>query len=136
MHGQDRFRPRSDALGHVGRVEVERPRIDVGEHGSRPPARDRLGSRIERERGADHLVPGPDPQCVEHEHKRVRAVGHSDRMRGFEETGRLLLEGAHFGAEDELPALEDAVHRRPNVGEERSVLRLDVGERDGHGGPV
>ena len=85
----------------VGRVEVQRRRVDVGEDGRRADARDRLGGRVERERGADHLVAGADPDRVEHEHDRVGAVRDADRLLDAEVLGRLALEALDLGAEDE-----------------------------------
>ena len=74
-------------------IEVERDRIDVREHRRRATPGDRLGGRIERERGADDLVAGADLERVEHEHERVGAVRDADRLLDAEVGGRLLLEG-------------------------------------------
>ena len=81
VHGHDRLRPLRDAALDVGRVEVERDGIDVGEDRRRAAPRDRLGGRVERERRADHLVARADPERVEHEHERVGAVRDADRTR-------------------------------------------------------
>ena len=77
--------------------------VDVGEDRRRADARDRLGGRVERERRADDLVAGADPERVEHEHERVGAVGDADRLRHAEVLGRLALEALDLGPEDEPP---------------------------------
>ena len=100
------------------------------------PARDRLRRRIERERRADHLVAGPDPERLEHEDERIRAVRDSDRIRGAEEAGGLLLERPHFGPEDELPESRTPCEALLQLLEEGRVLRLDVDVGDSHGGAV
>ena len=106
VHGHDRLRPRGDPPLDVGRVEVQRRRVDVGEDGRRAAAGDRLGGREERERRADHLVARADPERVEHEHERVGAVRDADRLLDAEVLGRLALEALDLGAEDEAAALE------------------------------
>jgi hypothetical protein len=130
MDGEDRFGalgdPRSDILG----VEIHRRRVHVGEDGRRPTPRNRLGSRVERERRADHLVTRSDAERVEHEHERIGAVGDADGVFHAEIAGGLALERSNVGAEDEIAALEHAVDRLANARNERSVLRFYVNERD------
>ena len=106
---------RGDVLG----VEVERRRVDVGEHRRRAAAGDRLGGRVEGERGADHLVARADPHRVEREHERVGAVRDADGARHAEVPGRLALEGLDVRPEDE---------RRPDSSTSRDPL-LDSGIR-------
>ena len=89
VHRHDRLRPRRDARGDVVGIEVERDRVDVGEHRRRAGAGDRLRRRVERERRADHLVAGADPHRLEREHERVGAVRDADRVRHAEIGGRL-----------------------------------------------
>ncbi len=80
VHGHDRLRPLRDPPLDVGRVEVQRRRVDVGEDGRRAAPGDRLGGRVERERRADDLVALADAERVEHEHERVGAVRDADRL--------------------------------------------------------
>ena len=77
-------------------------RVDVGEDRRGAALRDRLGSRVERERRADHLVAGADAERVEDEDERVRAVRDADRLRDAEIGGRLVLERRDVRPEDEL----------------------------------
>ena len=137
MDGHDRLRPGRDPLHDVGRVEVQRRRVDVREHRRRTAANDRFGRRVEREGRADDLVTGPDPHRVEDEHQRVRPVRDADRLRNAEVAGGLVLERIHVRAEDELPRLEDALELVEQLGDQRRVLRADVNQRDrGHAGQV
>ena len=130
MDGHDRLRVRSDSLGDALRIEIERLRVDVREHRGRAHARDRLRSRVERERRTDHLCPCTDLERVEHEDQRVGAVRDPDRLSDTEIARRFLLEGADVRSEHELPALEHVVDRDLQLWEQRRVLRLDVDQRD------
>ena len=98
--------------------------------GVAPDAGDRLGGRVERERGADHLVAGADAHRLEREHERVGAVGDADRMRHVEVRGRLALERLDLGPEDEAARLEHLGEALLELRDERRVLRLDVDERN------
>jgi hypothetical protein len=137
MHGQDRLRLRRDSPPHVVRVEVHRRRVDLGEDRGRPPARDRLGRRVERERRGDHLVPRSDPERVEGQHQGVGPVRDADRVLDAEVRRGLLLEGPQLRAEDEPARVEDFGDSLLQLVQQRRVLRLDVNERDlRHGAPV
>ena len=48
--------------------------------GIAPVARDRLGGRVERERGNDDLVARPDAHRAQRDRDRVGAVRHADRV--------------------------------------------------------
>jgi hypothetical protein len=134
MHGHDRARAACDARGDVLRVEVARRRIDVREDGDGAAAHDRLGGRVEGERGADHLVAGADPERVEHEDERVGAVRDADRLAHAQVLGGLTLERRHVRAEDEDARIDDLGEDALQLRDQRRVLRLDVNEGDpGHG---
>ena len=115
VHGHDRLRPRRDPRGHVLGVEVQRGRVDVGEDGRRADACDRLGRRVERERGADDLVAAPDSERLEREDERVGAVRDADRMRDAEKRGRLVLERLDLGPEDEATRLAERPRSAPRA---------------------
>ena len=117
MHRHDRARPRVIARGDVLGIEVVRRGIDVREDGRRAAPRDRLGRRVEREGGADHLVAGADAERVEHEHDRVRAVRDADRLLHAEVLRRLPLERLHVRAEDERARLEHLGERALQLAE-------------------
>ena len=130
VHRHDRARPRRHAALDVGRVEVERLRVDVGEDRRRADARDGLGRGVEREGGADDLVPGPDLERPEHEHDRVGPVRDTDRPGHAEVRGGLFLEGADVRAEDELAPVENVRKPLLQLGKKRSVLRRRLKERN------
>ncbi len=130
MHRENRLGARSDALGHTLGVEVERLRVDVGEHRRRADSGDRLGRRVERESRADDLVSLSDPERLEYEDDRVRSVSDPYGLAYPEVTRGLLLERLDVRTEDELPFLEHVVDRRLELREERRVLRLHVDEGD------
>jgi hypothetical protein len=136
VDGHQRLRPRRDPPLDVGRVEVQRLRVDLGEDGCRAAAHDRLGGRVERERRADDLVAVPDPERVEDEHDRVGAVRDADGLLDAEELGRLAFEALNLGPEDEAARLERLREGRLKLRDERRVLRLDVNVRNRrHGEP-
>ena len=130
MHRHDRFRPLGDPALDVGRIEIEGHRIDVREDRGRAAPHDRLGGRVERERGADHLVAGADLHRVEDDHEGVRAVRDADRLRHAEVRGGLLLEGSELGAADELAGVEDGAEAPLQLGDQGLVLRANVNERN------
>ena len=132
VHRHDRLRLLGDPALDVGRVEVQRDRVDVGEHGRRAAPRDRLGRRVEGERRADHLVAGADAHRVEHEHERVGAVRAADRLLRPEQLRCFALEGLDLGAEDEPAGLQGARKRLLQLRNQRRVLRLDVNVGDRH----
>ena len=83
VDGHDRLRPRGDPALDVLGIEVQRHRIDVREDRRRAGAGDRLGGRVEGERGADHLVARvrcPSP--------RARARARRCRSRRRSRAGR------------------------------------------------
>ena len=135
MDGDDRLRPRRDALGHICSIEVQTGRIDVAEDGCRASARDRLGRGEEGEGRADDLVPRPDPERVEHDHERVGAVRDADRVVDAEVRRGFALEGLDVGAEDEASRVDDLRESLVQLAENGRVLRSHVNERN-HKRPV
>jgi hypothetical protein len=135
VDGHQRLRPSRDASCDVGRIEIERRGLDLGEDGRRAAPRDRLGRRVERERRADHLVARADPERVEDEHERVGAVSDPHRLLHAQVLGCLALEALDLRAEDEAAALERPGERLFQLRDERRVLRLhvNVGYRRHHG---
>jgi hypothetical protein len=102
-------------------------------------------SVVERERGADHLVAGADPERVEDEDEGVRPVRDPHCIGHAEVGGGLLLEGAHLRAEDEPARVDNRPEAILQLLDQGRVLRLDVNVRNGHeatgggtptGGPV
>ena len=122
-----------DLCGNVIVRDVQRDRIDVGEHRRRTAPGDRLCGRVEREGRADHLVARPDLERVECEHERVGAVGDADGLPDAEVGGGLLLERVVVRTANELPAVEHLAEPRLQLGNQRLVLGMDVNERDRHG---
>ena len=136
MHRHDRPRPLGHLGGDVLGIDVQRDRVDVGEDRCRAGAHDRLGRRVERERGADHLVAGADLERVQDEHERVGAVRDPDRPRHSQVDGRLLFEGLHVRSQDQRARLEHFLEPRENLRYQTRVLRPYVNERDRHREPV
>ena len=132
VHGDDRPGPLGHGRVHRGGVEVERGRVDVGEHRAGAGAGDRLGRRVERVGGADDLVPRADQEALERQDQCVGAVGDGDGLPGTHRVGHLLLERLDVGAEDEAARVDDVAGRALHVVEQVLVLAADVHQRDGH----
>ena len=66
-------------LHGLGR-DAERFEVDVAEHRRGARRRDRLGTRVERERRHDDFVAWSDPHRAQRDRQRVRAVGDADCM--------------------------------------------------------
>ena len=89
---------RGGAVGDRGRggrgIEVERARVDVGEHRPGVLVEDRVGRGDERERRGHDLVAGLDADRAQPEVQRGGAGGHGARVRDAEPRGEGLLEGS------------------------------------------
>ncbi len=128
MDRDDGARPLGHLRGSVVEVEIERGRVDLREDGRRTAARDRFRGRIERERGADHLVAGTDTERLQGEHQRIGAVCDPDRPLHAEVRGCLLLEGPVVRAPDEALAVEHLAERGLEPRNQRLVFGSDVNE--------
>src|SRR5262249_5439540 len=126
MDGHDRLRPRRDPGGHVLGIEVQRDRVDVREDRRRTSPRDRLGGRVERERGTDDLVARADLHRVEDEDESVGAVGDADRVWDAEVVGGLALERLDVRAEDEGSGVDDRLEAALELRDERRELRFYI----------
>src|SRR5439155_11976983 len=80
MHREDGPRSLAHSRCGVGRIEVQRRAVDVGEHGRGPALENRLGRREEGERRTHDLVTWPDPERVEDEDERVGSVRDADAL--------------------------------------------------------
>ena len=131
VHGHDRLRPRRDPRGDVLGIEVQRRRVDVGEDRRRAAARDRLGRRVERERRADDLVAGADPERVERR-ARARRCRWRRRPSPARRGSRPPRARSALTFGPRMNVARPRARRRiaSQLGHERRVLRLDVNERD------
>src|SRR5205823_7730749 len=74
------------------RVEVERARIDVGEHGSRALVDEAVRARLERVRARDHLVARTERSSVAQQVESGGPTRDGDGVRGTDALGEGLLE--------------------------------------------
>ena len=81
VHRHDRAGARRDRGLDGGRDRGCRSRPRCRRRPASPDRGDRLGRRVERERGADDLVAGLDAERAQRDHERVGAVGHADAVR-------------------------------------------------------
>src|SRR5581483_3120155 len=114
----------------VGRIDVERDRIDLGEYRGRAAPSDRLGGRIERERGTHDLVAVADPERVENEDDRIRAVRDAEGLPDAEKGRSLAFEALDLRPEDEPPRLQRPPEGVLELRDQRCVLRADVNVRN------
>src|SRR6185503_12310981 len=81
-------------------------------------------------RDRDDLVARPHPERVQDQLDRRGAVRDADRLGRLAEGGELLLKRPRLGGVDEGLALEHARDRGLDLRADRTVLRLQVDERD------
>ena len=140
VHRHDRARAVGDGVGQAVRVQVERRRVDVDEHGHRAQHGRGLGGRDERERRADHLVAGAYAERHQRDLDRVGAVAHAERGRravgravdAVEVAGELGLEVGDERAAHEGAAVEHGRERGVVLGAEGVDLRAQVDHLEGH----
>ena len=136
VHGQDHPRARRDGGRDAVRVQTERRRIDVDEHGPGSELERSRGGGDERERRGHHLGVGADAERVENQLDRVRPRAETDRVV-YTQVGRALgLERLAFGAQDELAAPQDVPDRRLDLRLDLLVLPRQVELRDLHWNPA
>ena len=134
VDGHDRLRLRRDPACDVLGVEIERRRIDLGEHRRRADPGDRLGRRVERERR--DRSPRPRARCP---WRRARSRGHRCRWRRRPSPGRRGSRRlrARRRRRSGRRRTGRSRARRANaclqLRNQRRVLRLDVDEGDLHG---
>ena len=83
-----------------------------------------------REGRADHLVPGSDLQGHHGEEQGVRARGDKEPFPESRECGHFGFKDFGFRPQQELPGLKHRHHRRREFLPQRSVLGIDVKERN------
>ena len=88
----------------LGRIEVERRRVDVGEDRASRRAR-AIASAVAKNVNAGQITssPGPIPSASSDEHERVGAVGDADRLLDAEVLGGLALEPSTSGPKMKRP---------------------------------
>jgi hypothetical protein len=132
MDGNDRAGARRDRSGHRRRVDVEGERIDVDETRRRAKTHDRPRCREERERRGDHLVAGTDAERHERDDQRVGSRRHADGVSDADRGRDLVLQRLDLRTTDEALAVTDAGDRRKDVVAQRTVLLLQIEQRDVH----
>ena len=80
--------------------------------------------------------PAPIAERLHRQQERIGAVGDAHGVRGAELRGHLLLEAPHLRAEDEPAGVDDVVHCLLDLGQEISVLAMDVHQGNRHEGGV
>src|SRR5271166_5793676 len=98
MNEHDRSRLGSEPSLNVVWIEVEGPRVDLREHGSRTDVAHRVRGRDIAHRGNDHLVPGSDVQDDQGEMQGRGAAAAGDRVAGTHVGCHRLFERLHARA--------------------------------------
>jgi hypothetical protein len=136
VHGEDDARARRDGGRDAVRVERERGRVDVDEHGPGAQLEGGGGGGHERERGSHHLGVRADAERLQAELDRVGARAHADRVAHAQVGGALRLEGLALGPQDELAAAQNLLDRRQNLRLDLLVLPRQVKLGDLHCNPL
>ena len=114
----------------VGRIHVERRRIDVDEHRGCPDRGDRACGRGEGKGGHEDRVARPHSHRHQGNHERVAAARHGDAVRHPGEGRQALFDEVDLRPEDELPVGKHRVHALAEIGLEPGALALQVEERN------
>ena len=120
VDGDDGLRSLGDGGLDRGRVEVQRSRVDVREHGRRALVDRAVRRGDERVRARDHLVAGLESGRDAEEVQSRRAARHGSRVRRADRLGERLLEALDRRAEREPARVED-------LGDELLLAIVDPG---------
>ena len=124
VDGDDRARAVGERSLDRRRSEVQRPRVDVGEHRRRPFVDRAVGRRDEGVRRGDDLVAGSDAGCDAEQVEPRRAARDGGGVRSADRLGERLLETVdrraereaagpeHLGDELGLPLVEPRARER------------------------
>ena len=123
MDRQDGFGPARHLAGDLAGVEVERLRIDVGEHGTRPEAGDDARGGEERKGGRHDLVARTHPEGHQRDEQGIRSGRDPDGGARLAKPGELGLERGDFRSQNEILRIADAVHRVADLLTNRRILR-------------
>ena len=132
VDGHDRAGARRDGGLDGGGIEAVRLVLDVGEHRDRADGCDRLGGRVEGERGADDLVAGLDPERTQRDEQRIRAVCDADSVGRAHLLGEDALDLGHARPQDETAGFDDIADRAKDLLAYGAVLRMGVHQGHGH----
>ena len=118
------------------RVDVERPRLDVGEDGPGPQPRHGAGGGEEREARQDHLVSGPDPQRHQRQQQGIAPRGAAHSMFGLAILGQVLFQFGDLRSQDESARIADPAECRQDLLLQDGVLSSQVQQRDALDRPI
>ena len=110
VHRQQRRRAVGDRRRGGVRVEVERDRVDVGEHGPGALVHGHVGAGHERERAGDHLVAVADADRPQRQVQSGGAARDGARVSRADPLGERLLELASSGPERQAPRAQHLEH--------------------------
>ena len=134
MHRNDRPGERRDCVFDLLRVDVERPRIDINEHGLRAQPPDGAGRGEEREARHDDFVPFADVEGHQREEDGIAARSTGDGVLRAGECGDRFFELLHVRPEQEAAGVDDAGDGREDLLAERCVAAANIEQGNGgHG---
>ena len=132
MDRNDRLRSRGDRGGSLSRVDIERRRIDIDEHGACAEPLDRTGRGEERVGRRDDLVASFDVERHQREQECIGAGRHGNRVLDADERTQFSLQIVDLRPHDEPLAVAHACHRREEVVAQRSILGVEVEQGNRH----
>src|SRR6185312_11078909 len=115
-----------DGCGDTGGVKVICARVNVHEDGLCAEQRDHLDGGDEGEGRGDDLIFGADAKRHEGNEQGVGPAGAGNAMACAGALGQRGLKFADFGAEDELPMIEDRLDAGVDARLKHPVLRFEV----------
>ena len=133
VHRQDGFGPRGHRRRDTLGIDVVGRQIDIDEDRPRAEPRDRSRRREKRVGRRHDLVSRLDTERHQRQQQRIGARRHRDRVSDAQQLGQLTLETGDFRPQDEALAVADAGHRREKLLAQRTVLSLEIEQRNGRG---
>src|SRR3990172_4186756 len=131
MHRKECLGTRSHPFRHRLGREIQAPPIYSGEGGSCPGSADGEGGEGSGQGSGNDLVARTDAQRPKGKREGIGPRGYPDGMGRPHHRCELLLEGFHFGAQNEPSALHDPPHRIPDLCRPALVLGGQADKRDG-----
>src|SRR6266550_255407 len=110
IHRDDRLRPLGDRCLQDSGVEIQRPRIDVGEDRRGALEDEAVRGGREGQRRGDRFVAGPEPGATREEVQARGAARDRDGVRRPDALGDELLEAVDRRAEREPPGAQHLEH--------------------------
>ena len=126
MHRQNRLGARRDRSLNRRRIHVERPRLDIHQHRTRPGIQHRRNAGHERKRHGNDFIARPHSRCQQRQMQRARAGIQRNAPCRSTIGCEVALKRRHFRSQNKLATLQDSCDRRIDLRLDAPVLRFQI----------